>query len=356
MVGVAPPARPAPPAEVRELGTAGRAVARRCEARAEGHRRGRRHRLEGVSAHASPHWRKPPRTGETRPREHSRGGAVGGQVRRHMGYPTPVGRRTLRRVARAAEHRGVADVERRTASGERHDVIDGQVGGGVGGALVARAPVAVLATPGAEHAGAESLPGPRAVERVVPAAVGLPGVLGAATTRAAGDDTTDRAQLHPRIVGGLAGAVYPPVVLRLGASLGRRSAPVEHLEPPVRPVPVGRLEGPRGAERNSFARRQALVAVEFESVGFVQVSGASIGARPIRRPGRLNVASFIDGEPDDGVGIDPWGREGEGVLAVRRPDEASRSRRDEWSEGKFRKISGRAATASPRALGRTPSG
>ena len=35
--GVAPPARPAPPAEVRELGAAGRAVARRCEARAEGH-------------------------------------------------------------------------------------------------------------------------------------------------------------------------------------------------------------------------------------------------------------------------------------------------------------------------------
>ena len=43
----------------------------------------------------------------------------------------------------------VADVERRTASGERHDVIDGQVGGRVGGAPEARAPVAVLAAPGA---------------------------------------------------------------------------------------------------------------------------------------------------------------------------------------------------------------
>jgi hypothetical protein len=64
-----------------------------------------------------------------------------------MGYPTPVGRRTLRRVERAAEHRGVADVERGTASGERHDVIDGQVPGWVGVALVAGAPVAVLATP-----------------------------------------------------------------------------------------------------------------------------------------------------------------------------------------------------------------
>ena len=114
----------------------------------------------------------------------------------HMGYPTPVGRRTLRRVARAAQHGGVGDVERRTASGERHDVINGQVGGRVGGALVARAPVAVLATPGAQHAGAESLPGPRAVQGVVPAAVGLPGVVRAATTRAAGHNTADRAQLH----------------------------------------------------------------------------------------------------------------------------------------------------------------
>ena len=215
MVGVAPPARPAPPAEVRELGAAGRAVARRRDARAEGHRRGRGHRLEGVSAHASPHWRKPPKTGETRPRAHSRAARSGGQARRPMGYPAPVGRRTLRRVARAAQHGGVGDVERRTASGERHDVIDGQVGGGVGGALVARAPVAVLATPGAEHAGAEPLPGPRAVQGVVPAAVGLPGVLGAAATRAAGDDTADRAQLHPRIVDGVAGAVYSPAVLRL---------------------------------------------------------------------------------------------------------------------------------------------
>ena len=130
-----------------------------------------------------------------------------------MGYPTPLGRRTLGRVARAAEHRGVGDVERRTACGERNDVVDGQVGRGVGGALVARAPVAVLATPGTEHAGAEPLPGPRAVQGVVPAAVGLAGVLGAATTRAAGDDTADRAQLHPQIVGGLAGAVYSPAVL-----------------------------------------------------------------------------------------------------------------------------------------------
>jgi hypothetical protein len=132
-----------------------------------------------------------------------------------MGYPTPVGRRTLPRVAGAAQHGCVADVEWGTASGERHDVIDGEVGGRVGGALVARAPVAVLATPGAEDAGAEPLPGARAVQGVVPATVGLPGVLGAATTSAAGGDTADRAQLHPRIVGGQRGAVYSPAVLRL---------------------------------------------------------------------------------------------------------------------------------------------
>ena len=59
------------------------------------------------------------------------------------------------------------------------------------------APVTALATPGTQHAGAQPLPGPRAGQGVVPAAVGLPGVPGAAATRAAGDDTTYRAELHP---------------------------------------------------------------------------------------------------------------------------------------------------------------
>lgn len=57
MVGVAPPARPAPPAEVGEHGAAGRAVARRREHRAKGHRRGRGQRLEVVGGHAAHHWR-----------------------------------------------------------------------------------------------------------------------------------------------------------------------------------------------------------------------------------------------------------------------------------------------------------
>ena len=64
-------------------------------------------------------------------------GAVWRHRPRRMGYPTPVGRRTLGRVARATEHRDVRDVERRTACRQRDDVIDRQVGGLVGWATVA---------------------------------------------------------------------------------------------------------------------------------------------------------------------------------------------------------------------------
>ena len=75
-------------------------------------------------------------------------------------------------------------------------MIDRQVTRGVGRAAVARAPVPVLATPGAEDAGAEALPGPSAVQHVVAATVRLPGVLGAATTGTARGDAADRAELH----------------------------------------------------------------------------------------------------------------------------------------------------------------
>lgn len=127
-------------------------------------------------------------------------GAVWARSRPHLGYPAP-GRRTLGRVARSAQHRRVGELVRRTTSRERDDVVNGQVRRWVGGAVVARAPVAVLAAPGPQDSGAEALPGPRAVQGVMPAAVGLPGVLGAATTSAAGDDAADRAQLHSAIVG-----------------------------------------------------------------------------------------------------------------------------------------------------------
>jgi hypothetical protein len=199
--------------------------------------RGRQRSCSTQLAKTPQDWRNPAACTQS-------GGAVWARSRARMGYPAPVGRGTLRRVARAAQHRGVADVEWRTASGERHDVIDGQVGSTVGWTPVARTPVPMLATPGAEHAGAESLPGPRAVQGVVPAAVRLPFVVGAAATRAAGDDTADRAQLHPRIVDGLAGAVYPLPVLRLrgqrvpGAGSGvsdysaDTSAEEQHGQPP----------------------------------------------------------------------------------------------------------------------------
>lgn len=75
-------------------------------------------------------------------------------------------------------------------------MVDGQVGRGVGDALVARAPVPVLTAPRPEHSGAQTLPCSRAVQGVVPAAVGLPRVLGAAATGAARQDAADRAQLH----------------------------------------------------------------------------------------------------------------------------------------------------------------
>jgi len=186
------------------------------------------------------------------------GGAVGEHACRHMGYPAPVGRRTLRRVARAAQHGGVADVEGRTASGERHDVIDGQVARPMGGTLVAGAPVAVLTTPGAEHAGAEPLPGPGAVQGVVPAAVGLASVLGAAATNAAGDDTTDRAQLHGsgRSGAGGVGARLTPVTLDCGSfdiETSVREVDAEVYSPAVLHLgtspPAPRLPASAGARR-----------------------------------------------------------------------------------------------------------
>ena len=178
MVGVAPPARHAPPTKVPGV--------RRRRSGSGAAARGSR---EGPSSQTRPppRWRqrscisplaKPPRKGETRPRAHSRAAQVWRHPPRRMGYPAPLGRRTLRRVARAAQHGGVRNVERRAASGQRDDVIDRQVDSGVGGALVAGAAVAVLTTPGTEDAAAETLPGPCAVEGVVPAAVGLAGVLG----------------------------------------------------------------------------------------------------------------------------------------------------------------------------------
>lgn len=141
-------------------------------------------------------------------RTHARGAVL--QEGRTRVWGPPVGlRRPLGRVAGTAEHRAVGDVEGRTAGGERDDVIDGQVGGSVGGTLIARAPVPVQASPGAEDAGAEAMPGPGVVQGVVAAAVRLARVLATTATRAAGDDTTDRAQLHQQ---GAWSMRFPPTI------------------------------------------------------------------------------------------------------------------------------------------------
>ena len=88
--------------------------------------------------------------------------------------------------------------QRRAAGCERHDVIDGQVAGRMPVALVTGAPVSVLAAPCPEHSRTQALPPPRAVQGVVAAAVRLPSVPGAATTRSARDDAADGAELHRR--------------------------------------------------------------------------------------------------------------------------------------------------------------
>jgi hypothetical protein len=118
--------------------------------------------------------------------------------------------------AGAAEHGGVGDVERRTASGERGDVIDGQVGGGVVRALVARADVAVLPDVARDHPPGQASPSGIGMDEMVGTNARQAWMLAAASSRSAGDDTADRAELHGRIVDGAAGVVYSPAVLRLG--------------------------------------------------------------------------------------------------------------------------------------------
>ncbi len=169
---------------------------------------------------------------------------------------------TLRRVARPTEHSAVGDVERSTARCERHDVIDGQVARRVGVTLVARAPIAMLAAPGAEHAGAEALPCPRAVHGVVSAAVGLAGMVSAATAGAAGRKAAHRAELHgprrPCAVSDLTLVTLDctPVEIAMSVS-GRQSAvyspPVQRLEAQrVAGLTPSRSQLPAAASSQSF--------------------------------------------------------------------------------------------------------
>jgi hypothetical protein len=62
---------------------------------------------------------------------------------------------------------------------------------------IARAHVAVLADVARDHPPGQASPSRVRVDVMVGTDARLPGVLGAAATRAAGDDTADRAELHP---------------------------------------------------------------------------------------------------------------------------------------------------------------
>jgi len=89
MMRVAPPARPAPAGEVRELGAAGLALARRFEARVESQRRGRGQRFEGVRGHVSAGWRNSAKNRETPPREHTRRAQSAGKCLPLWATPPP---------------------------------------------------------------------------------------------------------------------------------------------------------------------------------------------------------------------------------------------------------------------------
>jgi hypothetical protein len=97
-----------------------------------------------------------------------------------------------------------------------------------------------------------------------------------------------------------------------------------------------------------LAGRGAIVTAELESIRLVEVAGAAVVARPIRRAGRLDITVAVDDESDDRLRVDPRSGDAEGVVAVRRPEEVPRPRRNEWRERKFREI---ADELRPRHLG-----
>jgi hypothetical protein len=89
---------------------------------------------------------------------------------------------------------------------------------------IARTDVAVLADVAGDHPLGQASPLRVRMDVVVGTEARQARMLAAASSRSARDDATDRAELHPRIVGGLAGAVYSLAVLRLRDSRARASA------------------------------------------------------------------------------------------------------------------------------------
>ena len=186
-----------------ELGAEGRAVARGCEDRAEGHRRGRGHCLEVVSAHTSPHWRKPPKRRQTRPRAHDWEARTSRSAGPACGYPRSTLRRvhearSVGRVPRSAQHAGVGRIERRATIDERHDVVERQVTRRMRRMLgtIAWADVAVLADVAGDHPLGQASPSRIRVEVMVGTDARQARMLAAASSRSARDDAADRAELH----------------------------------------------------------------------------------------------------------------------------------------------------------------
>ena len=80
---------------------------------------------------------------------------------------------------------------------------------------IARADVAVLADVARDHPLGQAGPSCIRMDVMVGTEARQARMLSAASSRSAGDHAADRAELHPRIVDGLAGAVYSPAVLGL---------------------------------------------------------------------------------------------------------------------------------------------
>ena len=81
---------------------------------------------------------------------------------------------------------------------------------------ITRADVAVLADVARDHPLGQASPSRIGVDVMVGTDARQARMRAAASRGSAGDHPADRAQLHPRIVDGVAGAVYSPAVLHPG--------------------------------------------------------------------------------------------------------------------------------------------
>jgi hypothetical protein len=114
--------------------------------------------------------------------------------------------RSVGRVPRATQHPSVGGVERRAAIDERQDVVKGEVTRWMRRMLgtIARADVAVLADVAGDHPPGQASPSCIRMDVMVGTDARQARMLAAASSRSAGDDTTDGAEFHPSSAGDLA--------------------------------------------------------------------------------------------------------------------------------------------------------